>query len=395
MDAGVSRTSQTAPDRGRRAPSPRAPLVTSWAVALLVLALVRFVPPVFAWLLGPVVLSGEYGLGVAAAAAGVALWAVLARPRRWGAAGLALVAMAVGAWPAVQARAALRAGGAAVAALPATAGPRPPRAEAVVDDSTRYAAGDGTSLTLRRFHPERDAGSGRTPGPHPTLVVLYAGAWRTGDAGQSAGVHRALARRGYTVVALDYRHAPAHRFPAQLDDVRRGLALVRDSAAAWGVDTGRVVLWGRSSGGHLALLAALGAAPVPGLRIRGVVAFYGPTNLAEGYRRTPRPDPIGVRGVLTGFLGGAPGQMPGRYAAASPVTSARAGLPPALLVYGGRDHVVEPRFGREMAAALRRAGSPVAYVELPWAEHGFDFARGGAGARVGNALVGRFLARVQ
>ena len=94
------------------------------------------------------------------------------------------------------------------------------------------------------------------------------------------------------------------------------------------------------------------------------------------------------------FLGGPPDAMPARYRAASPVAYARAGRPAALLVYGGRDHLVEPRFGRQMAAALRRGGTPVAHVELPWAEHGFDFARGGVGARTADALAARFLARV-
>lgn len=69
-------------------------------------------------------------------------------------------------------------------------------------------------------------------------------------------------------------------------------------------------------------------------------------------------------------------------------------LPPALLVYGGRDHVVRPRFGRAAAAALARAGDRVVYAELPWAEHGFDLAPGGLGARVTARLVDGFLARV-
>jgi acetyl esterase/lipase len=154
-----------------------------------------------------------------------------------------------------------------------------------------------------------------------------------------------------------------------------------------------VVLWGRSSGGALALLAAFGAGAGARLRVRGVVAFYGPTNLAEGYRRPPRPDPIGVRGVLTALLGGPPDAMPARYAAASPVTYARAGLPPACSSTAGATTWWSRGSGGagSGAAACRQPG---AYAELPWAEHGFDFARGGAGARVGDALVARFLARV-
>ena len=386
--AGVPRTSSKAqPATGR--PGRRVPPATAWAAALLGLALARLVPPAAAWMLGPIVVAGEYAAVTAAAAALVALWGAFGRPRRPAAVGLAVTAALVAGWPVVQARRVLADAGPAVAALPITLGPAPAPGDAVLEGVTTYAADDGAPLTLRRFRPATRAGG--AAGPRPTLVVLYAGAWRSGDAGQAAAVHRALARRGYAVVALDYRHAPAHRWPAQRADVRRGLALVRDSAAAWGVDAGRVVLWGRSSGGHLALLAAFDPEPVPGLVVRGVMSFYGPVDLAEGYRRPPRPDPIDARAVLTAFLGGPPAARPAAYRDASPVAWVRPGLPPALLVYGGRDHVVEARFGRQLAAALRAAGSPAAYAELPWAEHGFDVARGGVGARVSDGLVTRFL----
>lgn len=366
---------------------------------VLALALLRLVPPVAAWLLAPVVLAGELAPYVALAAAGVAVWALAARPRHVGAAALALAAFGVALVPGVQARAAARAAAASIARMPAGDGePRPsPAADrgtepgAIEERPVRYAAADGTPLTLRLFRP---AGAGT----HPTLAVLYGGAWRSNDATQAAGLHRRLAARGYTVVALDYRHAPAHRYPAQLDDVRRGLALLGDSAAAWGANPSRLVLWGRSSGAHLAMLAAWTApgspATSPAPPVRGVIAFYGPVDLADGYAHPPRPDPLDVRRVLRQFLGGTPAAIPARYREASPIVHVRPGLPPTLIVYGGRDHLVEARFGRRVAAALARAGSPVVDVELPWAEHGFDFVPGGVGARVAHGAVDRFLARV-
>jgi acetyl esterase/lipase len=72
----------------------------------------------------------------------------------------------------------------------------------------------------------------------------------------------------------------------------------------------------------------------------------------------------------------------------------RAGLAPSLLVYAGADHLVKPEFGRAAAAALRASGSPVVHVELPWAEHGFDFAHGGPGGSAALGLVLRFLGAV-
>ncbi|MDQ6926863.1 MAG: alpha/beta hydrolase, partial [Candidatus Eremiobacteraeota bacterium] len=82
------------------------------------------------------------------------------------------------------------------------------------------------------------------------------------------------------------------------------------------------------------------------------------------------------------------------YRAASPLAHVRPGLPPPLLIYGGRDHLVEARFGRALDRALIAAGDPVAYVELPWAEHGFDAVPGGVGERVATAVTEQFLRRV-
>jgi acetyl esterase/lipase len=249
--------------------------------------------------------------------------------------------------------------------------------------SIAYRAADGTPLTMRLHH-------GAIAGPRPTVVVIHGGAWRSGDATQGEGMSRALAARGYTVASIDYRHAPAARFPAQLDDVRRSLALLHDSATAWQVDTSRIALLGRSSGGHLAELAAWSVIQ-PG--VRAVVAIYAPFDLVRGFEEPPVPDPIGVRAVISDFLGGTPEQQPARYAAASPAARVRPGLPPTLLLYGAHDHVVRPEFNRDAANRLRAARVPVVEVEVPWAEHGFDMAPGGLGAQLASNVVIAFLAR--
>ncbi|CAA9338600.1 MAG: hypothetical protein AVDCRST_MAG11-2866, partial [uncultured Gemmatimonadaceae bacterium] len=140
---------------------------------------------------------------------------------------------------------------------------------------------------------------------------------------------------------------------------------------------------------HLALLAAY----APGAaRVRAVVNFYGPADLAAGYRDPPRPDPYDVRGVVADFMGGTPDALPARYAAASPVRYARAGLPPTLHLYGGRDHIVAARFGRALHARLRAAGATSVYLELPWSEHGFNALLSGMGGQLSLYYSERFLA---
>ena len=246
-----------------------------------------------------------------------------------------------------------------------------------------YAARAGGPLRLDVYEP---------PGARarrPALVVFPGGGWRSSSRRPGEPGQRYMAARGYVVVAASYRAAPAARFPDQLDDARAALAFVRGNAAALGVDAGRVALVGASAGAHLALLAAYapGAAPV-----RAVVNFYGPVDLAAGYRDPPRPDPYDVRAVVADFMGGTPDALPARYAEASPVRYARAGLPPTLHLYGGRDHIVAARFGRALHARLRAAGATSVYLELPWSEHGFNALLSGLGGQLSLYYSERFLA---
>ena len=253
----------------------------------------------------------------------------------------------------------------------------------VVERSIRYAAANGAPLTMKLY-------ALREPAVRPTVVVIYGGAWRNGDATQSEDVSRALAARGFAVAAIDYRHAPAFRYPAHLDDVRHSLALLRDSAVTWGIDVHRMAVLGRSAGGHLAELAAFSPGDVP---LKAVIALYSPYDLVEGYRDLPSPDPIEVQQVLRDFLGGTPDDQLARYKAASPATYVRTGLPPTLLLFGGKDHVIKPEFNRRAASALRAVRVPVVAIELPWADHGFDMAPGGLGSQLAFAVIVDFLDR--
>jgi dipeptidyl aminopeptidase/acylaminoacyl peptidase len=125
--------------------------------------------------------------------------------------------------------------------------------------------------------------------------------------------------------------------------------------------------------------------------IRAVVAYYAPTNLIGGYEDLPVPDPIGVHGVLERFLGGPPTQLRERYLQASPVTYANRPQPPTLLIQGGRDHIVKPKFARELEEKLRNSGTRAVLLEIPWAEHAFDAIFKGTGNREALDYTERFL----
>lgn len=259
-----------------------------------------------------------------------------------------------------------------------------PTGDAHVTRGIRFGNSTGAPLTLDVYQP-------RERGKFPIVVQIYGGAWQRGEPAANANFATWLAAGGYVVVAVDYRHAPAARWPAQLTDVVSSLAWVRDHAAEFDGDTARVVLIGRSAGGHLALMAAYTEGP---LNLRGVISYYGPTDLAESYRHPPHPDPLHNRSVEEALLGGPVDAMPDRYASASPVSYARRGLPPTLLVYGSRDHTVEPKYGRELRDRLAPMGNAVAYLEIPWADHAFDAVFNGVSSQVALYYTERFLAHV-
>ncbi|MEO8078508.1 MAG: alpha/beta hydrolase [Acidobacteriota bacterium] len=244
-----------------------------------------------------------------------------------------------------------------------------------------FASPEGVPLHLDVHTPV-------APGTYPAIVQIYGGSWQRGQPGDNSGFSRYFAARGYIVFAIDYRHAPRWRWPAQIDDVRTALAWIRGHGAEYGADVSRIALVGRSAGAHLALLAAYMPGGPP---VSGVVSYYGPTDLAAGYREPPSPDPIDIRRVLEAFLGGTPDRAPEVYGDASPVTYATHPQPPTLLVYGGRDHIVLPRFGASLRDRLRATGTPAALLLLPWAEHAFDAVPFGPGAQLALYHTERFL----
>ncbi|MEO1621908.1 MAG: alpha/beta hydrolase, partial [Cyanobacteria bacterium J06632_3] len=231
-------------------------------------------------------------------------------------------------------------------------------------------------------------------GRYPAVVMIYGGGWRTGSSAENEAMGRFLAARGYVVVAIDYRHTPDYRFPAQLEDVKTALSFIRAQAEAYEILSDRMTLLGWSAGAHLAMLAGF-QDETDG--IKSIVNFYGPVDLARGYAEPPRPDPLDVRQVLRAFLGDSPTALPELYAEASPITFVTSAkpqtLPPVLLVYGGRDHIVEARFGRSLYEELLRSQNTAVWVKIPWAEHAFDKIFNGVSNQLALHFVERFLAQ--
>lgn len=249
--------------------------------------------------------------------------------------------------------------------------------------AVQYASHDGVNLVLDIYRP---AG----PGPYPIMLQVYGGAWQSGTRTDNETFARYFASRGYMVYAMEYRHAPRWPWPAALTDTRAAIAFARSHATGFEGDPSTLVVFGRSAGAQLAMVAAYGGSN----NVAAVINYYGPTDLARGWEEPPSPDPMGVRGVLETYLGGTPASQPQRYRDASPMTFAGSGAPPTLHIYGARDNVVLPIFGRDLHKRLIANGTRSVYLEIPWAGHAFDTLPSGLSAQVALYYTERFLASV-
>lgn len=218
--------------------------------------------------------------------------------------------------------------------------------------------------------------------PRPVFVYVHGGAWVIGNKGQQGRltVHE-LAAAGWLCVSVNYRLSPRATFPDHLVDVKRALAWVKAHAAEHGGDPSFIVIGGGSAGAHLASLAALTAERrneyQPGfedvdLAVQGCVAYYGVYDFVDDerhFRHRSFHDLLLARLVMKAKLAAAAEA----YAAASPTRQVCPGAPPFLVFHGDRDSLAPVSAARAFVAALRRAcRAPVAYVELPGAQHAFE-----------------------
>lgn len=236
-----------------------------------------------------------------------------------------------------------------------------------------YAADGNSRHTLDLFSPaERDEK------PLPLLVSIHGGAWLLGSK-EFCPVKFAIPH-GFIVASIGYRLTNEGTFPRQLEDCQAALKFLVEHAAEYGIDPGKILISGDSAGGHLALL--LGMAPFPAdanvkraMKIRGIVDFYGPTDL-PGYLADAQAIKPGTRAekeihddAVVRLLGGTPAQKPELAKAASPLTYVSPQASPVMILQGEDDQVVPPAQSERLHAALDKVGVHNEYVLLPKAIH--------------------------
>lgn len=225
----------------------------------------------------------------------------------------------------------------------------------------------------------------------PCVIVIHGGSWQSGDRTQLPALNGYLAAQGYHVVAMDYRLAPAHLFPAPIEDFNDALSWVNAHAEQWNIDTSNIVVIGRSAGGQIALMAAY-SQHLP--QIRGVVSFYAPADMAWGARIKTNKLVLDADKVLSEYIGGSVENVPELYDAASAPQFAGKNTPPTLLIHGPNDAMVSYRHSTRLKRKLDEQGIPGYLLDLPTSTHGCDYNLSGPSGQASTYAIERFIRAV-
>ncbi len=222
-----------------------------------------------------------------------------------------------------------------------------------------FAKPGGVSLTLDAYVPDGK-------GPFPTVIIVHGGGWVNGTKrSYVTPIFPVLTKAGFAWFTINYRLAPAHKFPAATEDVDAAIRWVRAHAKEYKVDTRRIALMGESAGGHL--VAYAGTKRAPGTEVSAVVDFYGAHDLLK--REKERGE---VTKNMREFLGVDKLDEAGmaKLREASPITYVKKGLPPFLFIHGTKDAAVPYDQSPLMCEALKKAGNRCEVYTVEGAPHG-------------------------
>lgn len=234
-----------------------------------------------------------------------------------------------------------------------------PRGEiAKVEDRTIPGPAGDIPIRIYDSHPRRETG--------PVMVFYHGGGWVIGDLDTHDPYCAEAARLlDMPVIAVDYRLAPEHPFPAAPIDCEAATRWVADNIPCTGL-----ILSGESAGGNLTIATALTLRDKPASKpVVAIHPIYPAVTTHDDWQsyRDFGEGHLLTQGSMTWF-GNHYAADPADYRA-SPLDFPAEGLPPTLLITAGLDPLRDQ--GRAYAAKLIEAGVPTTYREAKGNIHGY------------------------
>jgi acetyl esterase/lipase len=243
--------------------------------------------------------------------------------------------------------------------------------DVVFEKDIVYSSPGGVQLELDLARPKIAKGTS------PAIICIHGGGFRAGNRQHHDRLCVQLAERGYVAVTPTYRLAPAHQFPAAINDVKAAVRWLRANATKYGVDPERIGATGDSAGGHLALFlgltgdvksfdAADGGNVDQSSRVHCVVDVYGPSDFTKSYDKS-----VDAAEVLPLFLGGDLKTARHRHILASPLYWITPHAAPTLAIHGTLDPYVAHEQAEWLIDRLKSADVEAELLTLTGAGHGF------------------------
>ncbi len=234
-----------------------------------------------------------------------------------------------------------------------------------VERAIPYAEKEGYRfLELDVYRPAEQNGS------LPLLHYIHGGGWRRSSRqmapretrGWTPSLFELMVDAGFVVAASDYRFSGEALYPAAVEDTADAVRWLRDNADRIGIDPSRIVLFGQSGGGYLALAVGLSSEIEP---VQGVVAWYPLTDFSALADDDPASD------FPSTWLGARLSTVPDLVEQSRLPRLARSDAPPVLLQHGTADTMAPFDQSVRMHNALVAAGAMVEFDRFEGAEHFF------------------------
>lgn len=203
---------------------------------------------------------------------------------------------------------------------------------------------------------------------YPLILFIPGSAWYKQELYNDIPKLAKLAERGFAVAVMEYRESTIAAFPAQVEDVSHAIHFLREKAEQLHLDAEQLYLMGNSSGGHIAMMAALLNAhglcrPFPA--VQGVICESGSTDLLvcakaplpPWMKKRPSADLLGVEQIEDH-------EELARKASCAMYIREETVLPPVLLLHSEHDPVVSAENSHRLHDQLEKTKHQVLYVEL-------------------------------
>lgn len=215
-------------------------------------------------------------------------------------------------------------------------------------------------ITSRELHV--DAFYKKAKKLNPAVVLIHGGGWKSGNKSQMESLGIAIAAKGYSCFAVEYRLSPEAQYPAAMIDIKEAIEFIRVNALKYNVDVSKVAVLGCSSGGQLAaLIGTTNLIPASSVQaiidMDGILAFKHPES-EEGK-------------AASFWLGGEYEKIPETWEEASALTHVNSSTPPILFINSDM-----PRFHAGRTDMIQILNKYTIYNEvktIPNAPHSFWF----------------------